>query len=210
MRTSRICQHCPLGQSVALVIAATVIGLVGKGCENDSSGSGDRNVNPSQRVREPLPVGVDEAETGRPERVEDAHPVPSLTAMDVVQIQLDALRANDDLGEDRGIEVAFRFASPANRIETGPLDRFTRMVKHPMYAPMFEFGDARFGEPQSDDPDRTLIPVQLTKGPHVAIFVFTLVRLSEGQHRGCWMTDGVIRLPTEPAIQPPPQSRKAI
>ena len=54
-------------------------------------------------------------------------PDPALSPGDVVRIQLEALRRNDE--QDRGIAVAFRFASPANRTNTGPLSRFIAMIK---------------------------------------------------------------------------------
>ena len=55
-------------------------------------------------------------------------PRPELSPEEVIRIQLEALRHNDE--QDRGIEVAFRFASPANRASTGPLPRFIRMIEH--------------------------------------------------------------------------------
>jgi len=48
---------------------------------------------------------------------EDLVPTPALTPAEVVRIQLEALRNNDE--QNRGIEVAFRFASPANRAKEG-------------------------------------------------------------------------------------------
>ena len=52
-------------------------------------------------------------------------PDPSLSPQDVVSIQIEALRNNDTPYENRGIEVTFNFASPANKRITGPLERFT-------------------------------------------------------------------------------------
>ena len=46
------------------------------------------------------------------DRLTDRLPTPELSPEEVVQIQMDAFRNNDV--EDRGIEIAFRFASPAN------------------------------------------------------------------------------------------------
>ena len=52
--------------------------------------------------------------------IENAYPEPELTPNDVVRIQLLAMQQNDD--NDFGIEVTFRFASPANKKQTGPLN----------------------------------------------------------------------------------------
>ena len=43
---------------------------------------------------------------------------------EVVRIQMEALRYNDE--KNRGIEIAFRFASPSNKADTGPLPRSFR------------------------------------------------------------------------------------
>jgi hypothetical protein len=45
-------------------------------------------------------------------------PNAQLTPDQVFKIQLEALRTNDE--NDRGIEITFRFASPANKRSTGP------------------------------------------------------------------------------------------
>ena len=70
-------------------------------------------------------------------------PAPELSPGDVVRIQLEALRHNDD--RNRGIDVAFRFASPANRASTGPLSRFIGMIRNGPYALMLGFGAASYG-----------------------------------------------------------------
>ena len=56
-------------------------------------------------------------------------PDPSLSPQDVVSIQLEALRNNDTPYDNRGIEVTFNFASPANKRITGPIERFAAMVR---------------------------------------------------------------------------------
>ena len=47
---------------------------------------------------------------------------------DVVRIVINALADNDKPYADAGIETTFAFTSPANKVNTGPLDKFTRMV----------------------------------------------------------------------------------
>jgi hypothetical protein len=64
-------------------------------------------------------------------------PSAHLAPEDVVRIQLEALRKND--GEDRGIAVAFRFASPANKRSTGPLPRFISMIRNGPYSLMLAY-----------------------------------------------------------------------
>ena len=54
-------------------------------------------------------------------------PHPSLSAREVLTLQLQALR--DDGGTGAGIATAFAFASPGNRRHTGPLARFGAMIR---------------------------------------------------------------------------------
>ena len=68
-----------------------------------------------------------------------------MTAEEVVRVQVEALGANDTPTPDAGIATAFRFASPGNRAATGPLERFTRMVKGPVYGDMIDATTAAYG-----------------------------------------------------------------
>ncbi len=61
-------------------------------------------------------------------------PHPDRTARDVVGIQLEALRHNDTPSRDAGIEQVWAFAHPRNRVITGPLSRFARMLRGPGYS----------------------------------------------------------------------------
>ena len=116
-------------------------------------------------------------------------PVPELSPGDVVRIQLEALRNNDE--RDRGIEVAFRFASPANRANTGPLPRFIRMIKQGPYALMLDFRRAAYGTVELRD-NQARQRVTLT-GAHARVsYWFHLSRQSEAPWADCWMTDAVV------------------
>ena len=67
---------------------------------------------------------------------EAAQPDAALSPEEVVRIQVGALGENDDPGPDSGVEVSFRFVSPANKMMTGPIERFKVMVHSPHYEPM--------------------------------------------------------------------------
>jgi hypothetical protein len=124
-------------------------------------------------------------------------PTPSYSPEEVIRIQIEALASNDDPYEDAGIEVAFRFASPANKVTTGPLDRFVRMVRNPVYSPMLNHKAARYGHLRVRG-NQAAQPVILTTatGEHVGYF-FILSKQSGGPYDGCWMTDSVIRFEVE-------------
>ena len=90
------------------------------------------------------PALAQESEPDRANPLSDALvPDSTFSPSEVVRIQLEALRHNDE--QDRGIAVAFRFASPANRANTGPLSRFIAMFKEGPYALMLGFRDAAYG-----------------------------------------------------------------
>ena len=115
-------------------------------------------------------------------------PDPGLSPEDVIRIQLEALRNNDE--QDRGIEVAFRFASPANRVNTGPLSRFVAMIERGPYALMLEFRHADYGPVETAD-DQARQRVTLTGARASTTYWFYLSRQSEPPYLDCWMTDAV-------------------
>lgn len=135
-------------------------------------------------------------------------PHPSLDPQQVVLTILTALRDNDAPRPDAGIDTTFRFASPANRMLTGPLARFRDMVKQPIYAPMMAHGSASITGLQVRG-RRALVRVELSGGalPEPAVFDFMLSRQQDAPYAECWMTDGVQRLAPESVIAPaPPES----
>ena len=119
---------------------------------------------------------------------EDLVPVPALTPAEVVRIQLEALRHNDE--RNRGIEVAFRFASPANRANTGPLRRFVDMIRRGPYALMLEFREASYG-PVETRGVHARQRVTLSSPRASTSYWFYLSRQSEAPFTDCWMTDAV-------------------
>ena len=122
-----------------------------------------------------------------------ALPRPSATLGpgDVVRIVIDALARNDEPWADAGIETTYRFASPANRAVTGPLERFTRMVKGPAYGVMVDHAQSEFSEVVHAG-DKAYQMVRLTSADgRVIIFAFRLGRQQDGEFRGMWMTEAV-------------------
>jgi hypothetical protein len=126
-------------------------------------------------------------------------PSPDLTPEEVVRLQVEALQRNDEPRPDAGIATAFRFASPGNRRATGPLERFTTMVKGPVYGDMLDFARAEYGRIAVDG-ERAAQRVTLTHDDgRRAVYVFILSRQDGGLFDGCWMTDGVARRPLSEA-----------
>ena len=119
-------------------------------------------------------------------------PDPSLSPRDVVSIQIEALGNNDTPHEDRGIEVTFNFASPANKRMTGPLDRFKVMVRGPVFGPMVDHRDASY-ENLVVEGDSARIDVILISREGVYLgYRFFLSRQHGNAYEGSWMTDAVV------------------
>jgi hypothetical protein len=116
-------------------------------------------------------------------------PSSELTPEQVVQIQLDALRLND--ARNRGIEVAFRFASPGNKLQTGPLPRFISMMLAGPYRLMLAYENAAY-DPVEVVEDRARQRVTLIGSGAVVVYEFYLSRQTQGACAGCWLTDAVI------------------
>lgn len=119
-------------------------------------------------------------------------PQPHLSPEQVVQIQLWALRANDE--DDSGIVRAFQFASPANQSVTGPVERFAAMIHRDFPVmlgyEMFELGRLVVRGHEA----RQAVAIFSPDGT-ASLFIFVLSRQVDGPCRGCWMTESVTPVP---------------
>lgn len=119
-------------------------------------------------------------------------PSPGLGAREVVLAQLAALRAVDSPTPGAGFATAFRFASPENRAQTGPAERFGQMIREG-YGELINHRSAQL-LPALQQGQELAQPVDVTtRAGRVLRYVFLLRRVSEPGCRGCWMTDGVIQ-----------------
>jgi hypothetical protein len=124
------------------------------------------------------------------ERYADPVPTCNRSYLHVVQVQMNALKYNDDATDD-GIRTVRRFASPDNREIVGSFEQFVEIIESPTYAPMLSYDSAAF-EPERTGEDTALVRVTTRAAGNVtARYEFRLTRQGEGQYDGCWMTDGV-------------------
>lgn len=121
-------------------------------------------------------------------------PSPEHPPARVVAIQLEALRLNDEA--DRGIAVAFRFASPANKAMTGPLPRFAFMIHNGPYRVMLDYATAIY-DPVVVMERKAVQRVTLVSRKGTFSYVFYLSRQTSDPCRDCWMTDAVTMEPLE-------------
>jgi hypothetical protein len=122
-------------------------------------------------------------------------PNPELSPDQVVRIQVEALQNNDS--EDRGIEITFRFASPANKQFTGPIGRFKRMVKNPAYRPMLNHKAAEYDPIEISGETATQRVTIIDTNGNATVFRFALSKQSGAPCDGCWMTDSVETMPVK-------------
>jgi hypothetical protein len=130
-----------------------------------------------------------------------SNPSPELSPGDVVRIQLEALQHNDLPEPDAGIALAFRFSSPGNREQTGPLPRFSEMIRS-AYAEMLNHREVRLPAPLIQG-DEAIQPVEVVaKNGATFRYLFILSRQSEPPYAGCWMTDSVLTDPDQAPLPP--------
>lgn len=127
----------------------------------------------------------------------DIFPNPDLSPEQVVKFQVEALRHNDDPKPGAGIEKTFRFASPTNKLATGPLEKFAQIVRSPTYAPMlYSLSTAITWSQVEGGEARVAVAIEAGDGAHLG-YLFILSKQMEGEFRGCWMTDGVVRVDSD-------------
>jgi len=117
-------------------------------------------------------------------------PSADITPDQVIKIVVEALRCNDPETGDEGIATVWRFAAPSNKAITGPLERFSNMLRGG-FSNMLNHSNAEFG-PIEIDGDRATQPVWLvTPQGNEFGYVFTIRRQGVGEYEGAWMTESV-------------------
>ena len=118
-------------------------------------------------------------------------PDPALTAEEVVDFQLSALKQ----GNQESISATFRFASPANRKVTGPLSRFSQLFDAEQYRPMLENQGTEIKLVSNDGVTAELLAGVVDKSGDLHWYRFQLSKQSESPYENCWMTDAVMAVP---------------
>ncbi len=125
-------------------------------------------------------------------------PSAELSPVDVVRIQLAALKENGPSNE--GISQAFEFASPANRSSTGPLERFATLFEGPLYSGMVNHDRAEVMPPFIEN-TTAIVPVVLVAADGTEWrYLFILSRQRAAPYENMWLTDAV-QLQSQPPRQ---------
>jgi hypothetical protein len=127
-----------------------------------------------------------------------ALPRPELSPAEVVRLQLDGL--SDATPDGVGIVQCFAFASPGNRLVTGPLERFGKMVRKPPFDCLGRSQAVLIGRPQFEHGVARILVTVVDESSQVRAFSFILAKQKSVPVAGCWMTDAV--LPAAPWLDP--------
>lgn len=118
-------------------------------------------------------------------------PDPAMTPEEVVTIQLTALQTNNADRPDDGIEQTWVFAHPINKRMTGPLPRFTQMVKGPQYNMLLNHRTHRVEETSRSGRQANFRIIVISKGGDSYDCRWTVEKIAEGKDAGVWMTTAV-------------------
>ena len=92
---------------------------------------------------------------------------------------------------DFGILQTWLFAHPENKIVTGPIQRFTAMIKSPNYKTMLNH-IKHIIKPVILTEEFALFDVLITTGEkYKASFQWEVSKVNFGPHEGAWMTTSV-------------------
>ena len=117
-------------------------------------------------------------------------PNRNLTPEQIVVIVVDALKHNDPSTGDNGINTVYNFASPGNKSSTGPIARFTQMIKGG-FPDMLNHVDSSFSDIEVSDGTAVQAVWFTSRNGLEKGYVFQLGKQVGGEYDGMWMTEAV-------------------
>ncbi len=118
-----------------------------------------------------------------------SEPDPNLNPVDVVEAQLEALRASGC--ERHGIEIAYRFVSPAQRLAFGGVDGYAELLEQGGHVGLLNHREAEVFRPTVRS-DLAIVPTTVVTADGERIdYVFVLTREREEPYENMWLTDEI-------------------
>jgi hypothetical protein len=119
-------------------------------------------------------------------------PNSNLKPFDVLLIQLNSLKNNNNPYKDAGIEQAWEFAHPINKTFTGPLERFKKMIYSDSYKILIRHENHKTII-LKESPNKLVYKVYvLSKDKKKYYYIWQIEKVEkEGRLKDCWMTTGV-------------------
>ena len=121
-------------------------------------------------------------------------PNPALMPIEVISIQLNALKDNNNPYLNAGVAQTWEFAHPSNRKYTGPLENFTKMMNVPSYVIILDHTDHNIIYVSVRDFIAHYFIELTDKEGNKFGFTWTLEKVrEESEFKDCWMTVAVSR-----------------
>ena len=119
-------------------------------------------------------------------------PNAKLEPFDVLMIQLNSLKNNNTPYKDAGIEQTWEFAHPINKVETGPLERFKKMIYSDSYKILISHENNK-SIILKEAPNKLIYKVYvLSKDKKKYYYIWQIEKvLLDGDLKNCWMTTSV-------------------
>jgi len=133
----------------------------------------------------------------------DRKPNPQLTPEDVIMLQVKELSAQGPL--KARIQRCYEFASPANRLNTGPVDRFAEMIQLPKYAVLLDAKHFLVGRASISGRQAHLLLTVVDAQGNLCLFRCLLSKQTRANYVDCWMTDAVVRIGEADRTATPPE-----
>ena len=122
-------------------------------------------------------------------KAELLNPNSTIAPKEVVKIQLSGLQQNDLEYKDSGIEQTWNFAHPSNKMVTGPLNNFKRMIKSASYQMMIDHLSHTITEVGSSKKWVQFEVIILDKNKIYHKFNWKVEKYTaEGTLKDCWLT----------------------
>ena len=122
---------------------------------------------------------------------EEVRPNENLEPIDVIQIQLKALKDNDTPKADAGIKQTWLFAHPKNKLVTGPYPIFRMMLYDPHYQILLNHNSHSINLIQSDDKKFVYGVNVVSKDNQNFFYEWHIEKGTEENCNNCWFTSAV-------------------
>ena len=119
-------------------------------------------------------------------------PKPTLKPINVLLIQLNSLKDNDNPYKDAGVEQTWEFAHPNNKLMTGPLEKFKQMIHSKNYEILIGHEKHRIEIIKETDIVSIFKVFILSKNKKKYYYIWQVEKVaSDGNFKNCWMTTSV-------------------
>ena len=119
-------------------------------------------------------------------------PNSNFKPLDVLTIQLNSLKNNNNPYKDAGIEQTWEFAHPINKASTGPLERFRQMIYSDSYKILISHQNNKIIILEESVNKFVYKVYVLSKDKKKYYYIWQIEKVTqEGNLKNCWMTTRV-------------------